>query len=453
MFTNQEVIIEQEILGLIFSNNSLVTVAKDIIKPEMFLIQGHRAIYEGIVKMINDGITVDVVNFLEKYREVTKDMGGIAYISQIGVCAVTEEGFESKLELLIEKYKRKKLQDISKKLLNSRDVDKMTKAVEDTLEEIYKSSMKKDIDIVNQYDEYLNWLYFDNKDRGFKSGLEKIDSVLGNFQRGRLITIFARSGVGKSTMALQIAANMVKDKHKVIYASGEMSNNEIFSKMAASNCLIEYKKIINNNISEEEKDKISSYVSTLVNNSFYITNEIDIDLLIREIKLYKMKNSLDVVFVDYVNKYTGGIKALSLTEKIGQVTSKLKDLALKEDICVVLLAQANRLVDKSIKENLCEKISESDIQDSARIEQDSDQLIALYRNKNLDNKVYRDELMRESKLSYKSKNAEVNPKCINAIILKNRHGEKGTKALTWFGEYSRIENFIENRINFKTSGK
>lgn len=115
---------------------------------------------------------------------------------------------------------------------------------------------------------------------------------------------------------------------------------------------------------------------------------------------------------------------------------------MNENICVVLLAQANRGVDRNISDNICDKISESDIQDSARIEQDSDQVIALYRNKKLENPAYRDEMSIEGKVNYNSKSADENPNCINAMILKNRHGEKGMVGLRWFGEYSRIENMF-----------
>ncbi|MBX7335226.1 DnaB-like helicase C-terminal domain-containing protein [Clostridium chauvoei] len=115
---------------------------------------------------------------------------------------------------------------------------------------------------------------------------------------------------------------------------------------------------------------------------------------------------------------------------------------MQENICIVLLAQANRGVDRNVSDNLCEKISESDIQDSARIEQDSDQVIALYRNKKLENLAYRDEMSRNGKINYNSRSADENPNCINAIILKNRHGGKGMVGLVWYGEYSRIENMF-----------
>lgn len=46
-----------------------------------------------------------------------------------------------------------------------------------------------------------------------------------------------------------------------------------------------------------------------------------------------------------------------------------------------------------------------------------------------------------AKLKYESKNADENPECINAVIIKNRHGERGTCALRWNGRFSRISDF------------
>ena len=173
-------------------------------------------------------------------------------------------------------------------------------------------------------------------------------------------------------------------------------------------------------------------------NGLYITNETDLNKLLAEVKSYKLKYGLDVLFVDYVNKY---IKAnnRNLSEKIGEVTSTLKDFALKEKVCVVLLAQANRESDKKTGE-IVEKVNEGDIQDSARIEQDCDQVIALYRNKKLDNAEYR--AANEHEIDYNSKSADKNPECINFTVVKNRHGKKNTLAFKWNGKISRVSNFM-----------
>ncbi|CUO65379.1 primary replicative DNA helicase [Clostridium disporicum] len=130
-----------------------------------------------------------------------------------------------------------------------------------------------------------------------------------------------------------------------------------------------------------------------------------------------------------------------MTNRIGRITGKFKDLALEEDICVVLVAQANRGVDKKSGEILLDRLSTSDIQDSVRIEQDSDQVIGLYRDLKLDDKAYRDFMLKKGKIDYYSMDADKNPNCINAIIMKNRHGEIGTSALKWEGKCSMVSNF------------
>ena len=157
--------------------------------------------------------------------------------------------------------------------------------------------------------------------------------------------------------------------------------------------------------------------------------------------MYKLQNSLDVVFVDYINKYIDFSDRDLMTNKLGKISGMLKTLAMEEDICVVLIAQANRIVDKKTGDMAIERIESTDIQDSARIEQDSDQVIALYRNIKLDDKLYRDTLFKQGKLNYNSKNAEENPECMNAVIIKNRHGDRGTCALKWNGRYSRVTDF------------
>ncbi|OPF52518.1 hypothetical protein BH721_04485 [Clostridium baratii] len=435
-------IITQEIIGGIINDNSLLIKAKEKgLKSYMILTNEDKQIYRTISEMINKGMSVDLRNLLNYMNMETKNVGGITYITEISECSPTNENFETKIDLLINEYKKKEIYEMSKKVQGLNTVEEMTEVINKTLESVYKSDVVKDLDICNQYEEYLNNLYSDSNE-GFKTGLNTLDRTIGNLQRGRLVTLFARSGVGKSTVAIQIALNLILQGYKTIYGSGEMSVIEVLNKMASSELNIEYQKINKKILTDQEKDRITSFINNLMNKGFYITNETDINKVISEIKLYKLNNGLDVLFIDYVNKYVSGMGGMSLTEKIGQVTSQLKDLALKEDICIVLLAQANRRTDINESKNISEKITESDIQDSARIEQDSDQVISLYRNKKFDNKALRQKLAKDGLVDYSSRNADKNPECINLTILKNRHGEKNTLAFRWQGEYSRVSNFM-----------
>lgn len=437
MLINEIITIEQEVLGSFINDNKVFNNYSNIVKEKYFSSEVHKNIFKFLKEMKEEDITIDLVNFLTYNQKRIKEINSITYISEIAECNPSLEALESKIELLINNYKLRVAKDIIPTLTDTSKSEEVIRIMEDTLKIMYAEGINKEEDTVNDFEDYINWLYEENVDNGFKSGLHKLDEILGNFKRGRMITIFARSGIGKSTVAIQVALNMAMQKVKVIYGSGEMSKNEVFSKMAASKLELPYKAIINRTLIEKDKDRVSEFMARLTSSKLLVTNETDIDKFINKVKLQKIKHGVDVVFVDYVNKYISGLGGNSLTEKIGIVTSRLKDLALNENICVVLLAQANRKADDKIGE-VNEKVTESDIQDSARVEQDSDQVIALYRNKKFDNKEYRDMC---TDIDYNSKNADKNPGVINMTILKNRHGEKGTKAFKWNGAYSKVSNF------------
>lgn len=438
MINNEILELEQEILGAFLNNQNLLKLNKDKIKIKHFQLKTHQNIYSNMLKMDNDNFAIDLLSFLNFNKDKINEMDSVSYISDIFACMPSTIGFNSKLDIFIDNYKTSLIKAITKDIESVSDNVQLTEILENTLKEVYETSTGKEIDLETSYEEYLDWLHSDEETRGFKSGLYNLDNMLGKFKPGRLITIFARSGVGKSTVAIQIALNMVLQKHKVIYGSGEMSKAEVINKMVASKYSIPYELISEKRITQDDKEKITMLVGALANNCFHISTTTNLDKLLTEAKAYKLKYGLDVIYIDYVNKYINGAKGDKLTEKIGAITSRLKDFALDENVCVVLLAQANRESDKKVGD-VTEKISESDIQDSARIEQDSDQVLALYRNKKLDNAEYR--AVNQENIDYNSKSAEKNPNCINITVVKNRHGKKGTMAFRWNGQYSQVTNF------------
>ena len=440
MLTSQHIELEQSILGTLFLNSNFLVKAKDNIKPYMFQVENHKRIYEGIIRMVSDDKEIDLINFLENYKKIVKEMGGVSYVSEVFSCSSTELAFETKLELLIKAYQKRLVLDLCTYISDDMTIEHMENKIKNTLDKIYSCTLKKDLNIEDIYDDYLLELYNDESELGAKSGLTKIDEALGNFRKGRLITVFARSGVGKSIFSTQLAKDMAFRGHKVVYGTSEMTRNEIIDRMAANHLHISCDKFNNKRLTNEEKDKVSAFCGELLNKQLYISNETDIDKLINEIKVYKLRNNLDIVFIDYINKYVNVESNVRLTELLGKITSKCKTLATEEDICVVLIAQANRNVDKNIGE-VYEVITEADIQDSARIEQDSDQIIGLYRQKLFDEKIFREKMYRDGKLKYDSKDAKENPNCINISILKNRHGTRGIKAFRWEGEYCKISNW------------
>lgn len=368
ILSNGQIQLEQEILGAMFKDSNLIIEAKNRIKAEMFLYSKHRRIYLGILEMVKEKLEIDLVTFLEHHKKVIGEMDGVAYVSEIFACSVSSLAFNTKLKLLVDNYKKHLYLKAVDKINGDMNLEEIESEIEEAKVKIHKCSLKKEIDINAQYDEYINWLYDENRDKGIKSGLLYVDKYLGNFQKGRLITVFARSGVGKTTFSLQLASNMALGGYKVFYGSAEMTRNQIFNKIAGSYLSLSTKAIDDDSILKEDKDSISRFMANLINKKIYVSMETNFERFVNEIKVYKMQNSLDIVFVDYINKYIDFSDKDLMTNRLGKISGVLKTLAMEEDICIVLLAQANRMVDKRGGDIPLEKIDSGDIQDSARIE-------------------------------------------------------------------------------------
>ena len=403
MIRQELITLEQEVLGGPIIDNSLYHHLKENVKERMFVVPEHKEIFKLVSGMFEKGMEVSVTDILVYADKNTAQMGGTSYIAEIVSSTVNNAAYPQKIKFLVDEYRKRMIKESYTRVINSNTVDEMIDITKKTLENVYKCEMPKDLDTESIYNNYLieienynksqgfksNFYSLDeivgkfqrgrlitvfarsgvgkstfaiqtasnnvykcempkdldtesiynnylieienyNKSQGFKSNFYSLDEIVGKFQRGRLITVFARSGVGKSTFAIQTASNMVIQGNRVVYGSGEMSVKEVLDKISSSKLNIKHSKFTENTLTREEKDKVNSLMVKLMENRFYITNETDINKFLNEVRLYKLKNGLDVLFVDYVNKYVTGISGITLTEKIGQVTSILKEFALKE---------------------------------------------------------------------------------------------------------------------------
>ena len=106
MLTINQIVLEQELLGSIFKNNNLMLKAREKIKPEMFLYSKHMNIYLGILDMVANKLEVDLITFLEHHKKRVGDMDGVTYVTEIYTCSVSDIGFNTKLDMLVNNYKR-----------------------------------------------------------------------------------------------------------------------------------------------------------------------------------------------------------------------------------------------------------------------------------------------------------------------------------------------------------
>lgn len=268
-----------------------------------------------------------------------------------------------------------------------------------------------------------------------KTGFFDLD-IMAPIQNGNLVVLAARPAMGKTTLAMNILANIIKSNRKLdsdgsvisqkagVIFSLEMTEAEITQKFIAAEAGVDLKRMKSGKMNEDEWVGVQRTIAMITGNyPLFIDDKASVSYQYMRSHLLKMKSrghDIGVVVIDYL-QIMSGLDANNMTNAIGEVTKNLKALAKEFDCPVILLSQLNRDLEKRPNK----RPINADLRSSGSIEQDAD--IILF--------VYRDEVYNEN--SEHKGIAEV-------IIGKNRHGEIGTVRLGFEGQHSRFSNFINH---------
>lgn len=235
---------------------------------------------------------------------------------------------------------------------------------------------------------------------GIPTGLESLDALTAGWQPGSLNILAGRPSMGKTAFAVQsaIAAD------RVMFLSLEMPAGQLVERAVCNIGGIPYRWFLfPKDAPDYAMERISAATAQVMKlrMSFDDRAGITLDAIEAVVKQAHMLDPLKLIVVDHLGLVARPGK--HDPSELGAITSGLKRIA-KEVAPVLLLAQLNR----SLESRNDKRPMLSDLRDSGRIEEDADTVIGLYRE------------------SYYTKNTDPSTDYLEAIVLKNRNGEKGT---------------------------
>ncbi len=130
---------------------------------------------------------------------------------------------------------------------------------------------------------------------------------------------------------------------------------------------------------------------------------------------------LGLIMIDYLQLMQIPGMSDNRTNEISTISRSLKALAKELKVPVIALSQLNR----SLEQRTNKRPIMSDLRESGAIEQDADLVIFIYRDE-----VYNDDSPDKGR-------AEI-------IIAKQRNGPIGKVDLTFLGEFTKFENYIDD---------
>ena len=204
------------------------------------------------------------------------------------------------------------------------------------------------------------------------TGFNILDEKLNGLRKGTLCVIGARASTGKTTFALNIAANQMKGKNKkrVHFYSLEMTGEMIYERLCMYSCFINGKHFSSCTLSEKDLRNINLVMQNIKDDKkfFVIENTKSVETICNNI----YSDKPDLAIIDYVQLISSvDRRFVTERERINYVVSELKAAAKQTKTCIILLSQIARAGK--------DKPTMSDLKESGVLEEAGDYVILLDR--------------------------------------------------------------------------
>jgi replicative DNA helicase len=389
---------EESVLGALLLDKDAVIAIAEFLHADDFYDERHREIFECSLELFEERTPVDVLTVSErlKKRKSLKRIGGVSYLADLANKVPTAAHVEHYGKIVKDAAIKRALMEAATKLVDlSSDESVASDELMDKAEsEIFTLSQRhlakgftliKDA-LADSFDR-LDELHKQGEGlRGVPTGFKDLDDSLAGMQKSNLLILAARPGVGKTSLALNIAQSLaVKYKRPVGFFSLEMSKEELVDRLLVAQADIDAWKLKTGKLGEEDFTKLSNAMGELAEAPLYIDDTPALSILEMRTKARRLQveNGIDLLIVDYL-QLARSRRLENRVQEVSEISQGLKNLARELKIPVLAISQLNRSVETRGGQK---RPQLADLRESGSIEQDSDVVMFLWREdeENLEN--------------------------------------------------------------------
>jgi replicative DNA helicase len=424
---------EQSLLGSFIVSNATIDEVMDYLKPDDFYFDEHVAICDSIFRLHASNKPVDVIvlsNDIKSHGNLDR-IGGVAYLAKLTELVPTTQNVKYYAEIIKESSIKRSIIRAGRDIYElgfSPTVTAM-ELIDRTEKFIYEASQGMIRGDFQPLERILPTTFlvlqerYDHRGsiRGIATGIKNLDLQIGGFQPQELVVLAARPSVGKTSLALNIAAyNAVRLKKPVGIFSLEMSREQLAERVISSEAMIEADKLRSGYLSQGDWQALTQVSNRLSEAPLYIDDAAGLTALeIRaKAKRLAVTAKVELLIVDYLQLAASGEKVESRVLEVAQITRMLKNLARELNVPIIVVSQLSRDIEKRDRK----KPQLSDLRESGAIEQDADIVIFLYT----------DEATDASEMNTRTPT--------NALVAKHRNGKQGNVKLMFDKRYTRFES-------------
>jgi replicative DNA helicase len=429
---------EREILAAaLVDPNSLDTIVEHEIGEEDFYVSRHGMVFAAMRRVHERHGTIDEVTLAQQMKDMGtwEEAGASRTLSELLDRAGTTSHLTYYCKIVRDKALARRMVEAARTieidgLTDTDDVasylDEAEAAIFGVLENRGGATLKPAADVVKSAFEQISAAYdSDDSVVGLATGYRDLDDLTHGLQRGDLVVLAARPGMGKTAFVLNLACNTALRKDaSVALFSLEMPGEQLVNRMMASEARINLEKLRSGQLAEDEWPKLTNVADQLSQSKLYIddTPGITPGSIRAKCRRLKRRGGLDLVIVDYLQLMSSGQKEQSREQEISRISRSLKGLAKSLSVPVIALSQLNR----GVESRTDKRPMISDLRESGAIEQDADLIAFIYREDR-----------------YKTDIEESERGIAELIIGKHRNGPTGVVKLKWWGAWTRFDNLSQ----------
>ena len=428
---------EQAVLGSMLIDADCVKDVMDKLRPSDFYLRQNREIFETIYSMFTYAKPIDGITVCEEMRKAgTYDENTTrSYLAQLMEITPTSANVMEYVEIVREKALLRSVAQAAAEITamvqeGVGEASEILEAAEQKVYAVRRGQSAQDMVPLRQVlpevlDRLSEMSESENHLPGLSTGLSAVDQKITGLNKSDLILLAARPGMGKTSMALNVALNVAKDtKQTVAIFSLEMSKEQLATRLLSSEALVENTRLINGDLRETDWVKIADAASALSRTDIRIDDNPLLTVADMNAKCRRLDN-LGLVVIDYLQLMTSaGGKERSGDNRqqiVSDISRALKIMAKELNVPVLCLSQLSRANESRTNK----RPMLSDLRESGAIEQDADIVMFLYRE------------------DYYEKESE-NHNLAECIIAKNRRGETTTIPLQWLPEFTAFSSLERN---------
>lgn len=429
---------EVSVLGSMLLSKDAIADVSELIGPEDFYRGAHRTMFEAARDLYDRGEPVDPVTLSDELerRGQLDAVGGVVAIHDIVSRVPTAANAVYYAKIVAEQALRRRLIDAGTEIARfGYDTSMGAAEAVDTAEAlVYQVAQRRSTsdftpmkELLNQSFALIERLSESNSElTGLATGFIDLDRLTSGLQPSNLVILAARPAMGKSTLAMNIAAHVaVELRRPTVLFSLEMSQMELVQRVLAGEARVDSTRLRTGKLHDSDWPKLSQAMGRLAEAPLFIDDTPGISLMeIRsKCRRLKQKHGLDLVIVDYLQLMQSHRRVENRVQEVSEISRGMKILAKELEVPVLALSQLSR----KPEDRTDRRPQLADLRESGSIEQDAD--IVLF--------IYRDDVYHAD--SDAKGEAEL-------IVAKHRNGPLATVRLSFIGHHSRFANMARGPL-------